>query len=504
MDSPSSDFPEGFELADVLHGRSLVIASNRGPISFSENDEGDLVPSRGAGGLVTALSDVMKHADGLWVASAMSSGDRKMVKTQQDPHMTVAVDEGDLRLRYLSFDRLVFDRYYNRVSNSIFWFLNHSMWNLPIQPRFGQSTRESWHCYQEVNRKFAEVLAEEISGSESSSPVMLHDYHLMLVAGYLRELAPESFSYHFTHSPWAQPDMMRVLPGNMARDTLQGLLANDLLGFQCVRWSRNFLWCCSEILGAEVDFAGGVVRHLGRETVVRDYPISIDGDTVSKLAHSSEANAHVTALDRLLDGRKLILRVDRIELSKNIIRGFRAYEEMLHEHPEMQGNVVHLALLYPSRRSLSEYRNYEAEVMDTHDRINEELGTDDWQPIVMHNDDNYVRALACGRRYDVLMVNPIADGMNLVAKEGPAVNERDGVLVLSKNAGAWYELGHAALGINPYDVRDMAEALYAGLTMEADQKAQLSGILKEVISRNSPSKWVWHQLNDIKRLHEDP
>ncbi|MGH2771709.1 MAG: alpha,alpha-trehalose-phosphate synthase (UDP-forming) [Actinomycetota bacterium] len=491
-----------FDLRDVLHGRSLIIASNRGPVSFSENESGNLVPSRGAGGLVTALTEVMKHASGTWVASALSAGDRRMINQTGDEHFQVPGEGDDLRLRYLAFDRVTFDRYYNKISNAIFWFLMHSMWNLPFQPRFSRITHDSWIGYQTVNQRFAEALAEEISGSEGTSPVMIHDYHLMLVARYLRKLVPEAFSYHFMHCPWPQPDLMRVLPGSMAEETLEGMLANDLLGFQTRRWSRNFMWCCQEILGAEVDMDKGLVQHLGKETVVRDYPISIDTDSVKKLAYSRRAQPHLNWLERTIGGRKLILRVDRLELSKNVVRGFLALQEMLHAHPELQGQVVHLALLYPSRRAISEYHAYEAEVLDMHDRINEEFGTEDWQPIVIVNEDNYVRALACGRKYDVMMVNPIADGMNLVAKEGPVVNENDGVLILSKNAGAWYELGHAALSINPYDIHEMAEALYRGLTMEKSEKAELAAILKEVIDRNTPSKWVWYQLSDIRRLHE--
>lgn len=492
-----------YDLSEVLHGRSLVIASNRGPLSYVKDEDGELVASRGGGGLVTALTHVMQHATGLWVASAMSAGDREMVRRQGgDGHFEAPFEGGNLRLRYLTFDRDTFDRYYNRIANSVFWFLMHSMWNLPVNPRFTQSTRESWLCYQAVNERFAQALAEEISGSEATAPIMLHDYHLMLVAGYLRKLVPEAFSYHFTHSPWAQPDAMRVLPGRMAEETLEGMLANDLLGFQAHRWATNFMWCCQEILGAEVDLQHGLVVHRGRETNVRHYPISIDVDTIVKLAHSKEADTHLNWLKRVVGDRKLILRIDRLELSKNVVRGFRAYEEMLRAHPELCGQVTHVALLYPSRRALSEYRAYEAEVLDVHDRINEELGTDDWQPIVLVNEDNYTRALACSRVYDVLMVNPIADGMNLVAKEGPAVNENDGVLVLSRNAGAYYELWHGAIGVNPYDVTEMSEALYEGLMMEPAQRKELSDLLKGVIGQNTPSKWVWYQLNDIRRLHE--
>ena len=500
MISPND--PSRFDLNEVLHGRSLVIASNRGPVKFEKDENDQLAPSRGAGGLVTALTHVMRYAPGVWVASAMTAGDREFIREQGDEHLKVEFENHEVRLRYLVFERESFDRYYNRISNSILWFLQHNMWNLPVQPRFTTSTHEAWGSYKAVNRRFAEALAEEIAGSESTAPVMLHDYHLMLVAGYLREMVPDAFSYHFTHSPWAQPDLMKILPGDMAEEILRGMLANDLLGFQANRWSRNFMWCCSELLGAEIDLSKGTVTHQGRETTIRDYPISIDVEAIMELSHSEAAQAHISWLERLLSGKKLILRIDRLELSKNIVRGFRAYEEMLKKHPELHGNVVHVALLYPSRRALSEYRGYEAEVMDVHDRINEELGTDEWQPIVLVNEDNYVRALACSRRYDVLMVNPIADGMNLVAKEGPAVNEKDGVLVLSRNAGAWYELGHAALGVNPYDIHEMAEALYEGLTMEQGLRKELATILKGVVARNTPLKWVWYQLRDIRRLHD--
>jgi trehalose 6-phosphate synthase len=295
---------------------------------------------------------------------------------------------------------------------------------------------------------------------------------------------------------------MRVLPGSMAREVLDGMLANDLLGFQTVRWARNFMWCCHELLDAEIDMDQGLVRYGDRETVVRHYPISIDIDSVRAVASSKDADRARRWLDRLLGGRKLIIRVDRLELSKNVVRGFRAFEAFLNRYPEWRDKVVHLALLYPSRRAIREYREYEATVLDTHDRINAELGTDEWQPIVLLNEDNYTRAIACLSRYDALVVNPIADGMNLVAKEGPAVNETDGVLILSRNAGAWYELAHAAVSVNPYDISKMAEAMHTALTLDPDQRAARARLLREVVERNNPTKWVWHQLRDIRRLHE--
>src|SRR5437899_631504 len=446
--------------------RGLVIASNRGPIAFERGPGGELTPRRGAGGLVTALTHVMAGTGGLWMASAITPGDREMVRRTGDCPLEVTVDHGTIKLHYLLFERETYYRYYNRVSNWMFWFLQHSMWNLPQHPRFDRQTRISWESYREVNHRFAEALAEEVGGVGRAAPVVLHDYHLMLVAPRLRSLVPDAFVYHFTHIPWAQPDLMSVLPARMCVETLEGMLANDLLGFQTTHWARNFMWCCREILRADVDLEAGLVRYRDRETRVRHYPISVDADALRSLAHSDEAAGHLAWLDGVLDGRKLVLRIDRLELSKNVVRGLRAFEELLKEHPEWRGQVTHVALLYPSRRALWEYRAYEAQVLDTCDRINSELGTDDLQALVMINEDNYPRAIASLIRYDVLLVNPIADGMNLVSKEGPAVNQNDGVLVLSRNAGSWYELGHAAVTINPYDVTEMADALHTALTMD--------------------------------------
>jgi trehalose 6-phosphate synthase len=485
-------------LEEALHGRSLVIASNRGPIAFEKDAGGGFVARRGAGGLVTALSHIMSYTPGRWVASAMTAADREMVGTgmgRQD------VDLGDMRLgiRYLAFDRRRFDAYYNGISNGVLWFLQHSLWNPARGPRFDRSTREAWAAYHEVNQGFAETIAEEIA--EAGAPAMLHDYHLMLVAGYLRKFSPDAFIYHFTHSPWTTPEGMRMLPGRMAQELLEGMLSNDLLGFQTSRWSQNFMWCCQNLLGARIDMESGVVAHQSQETVVRHYPISIDAEAVKKIAHSPEGEEHLEWLRRVVGDRKLILRVDRLELSKNILRGFRAYEEFLKSSPEWLGKVIHVALLYPSRRALSEYRSYEADVLDMHDRINADLGTDDWQPVVLVNEDNYTRALACLRRYDVLLVNPIIDGMNLVSKEGPAVNEVDGVVVLSRNAGSWQELAHGVIGVNPYDIAEMSEALEEALTMDAESKAARARALREVVEHNNPTKWVWHQLRDIRRLN---
>lgn len=487
-------------LTDILQGRPLIIASNRGPVAFSRDDSDKLVAKKGAGGLVTALSQVMTKASGVWIASAMTPGDREIIRSQGDEHIKVEIEGRDLNLRYLVFPRDSFEQYYNRISNQILWFMQHSLWNLALQPQFTEETHEAWLAYREVNHRFSEAIAEELTGTAADSPVMLHDYHLMLVADGLRKHVADAFCYHFTHSPWSPPEGMRVLPLNIARELLEGMLASDLVGFQSARWAHNFLACCEELLGAKVDYRRRKIVFNDRQTSASVYPISIDVQAVRELARSQEAEIHRRWMEKVTGGRKVIIRVDRMELSKNVVRGFRAYGHFLARYPEWKERVVHLALLYPSRRALPEYRSYEAEVLAVHDQINSTHGTDDWQPIVLVNEDNYVRALACLRYYDVLIVNPIADGMNLVAKEGPAVNETDGVLILSTHAGAASELSHGALSVNPFDISDLAETINIALSMNPEERRDRASLLRQVVEHNNPSKWVWHQLRDIKRM----
>jgi trehalose 6-phosphate synthase len=491
-----AEYGPGTISEDLLKG--LVIASNRGPVAFHRRPDGTVVPRRGAGGLVTALSHVMAGAGGCWLASAITGVDREMARTGRRVDVaSEGAPGGTISVRYLAFDPKTYDLYYNRVSNWMIWFLQHGMWHLPLEPNFDQETVEAWQAYRAVNQAFAETLAEETGAVAGQVPVVLHDYHLMVAAPHLRRLVPEAFVYHFSHIPWAQPDAMRVLPAGIAVETLEGMLAANLLGFQTTRWARNFLWCCHELLGADVDFGDGIVHYRHGLTRVRYYPISVDVGPLRRLAASDEARGHADWLRGLLDGRKLVLRIDRLELSKNVVRGLKAFELLLTDHPHWRERVVHVALLYPSRRGIPEYAAYEAEVTRQAERINAELGTPGWQPVMVFNKDDYPRAVAALTLYDVLLVNPIADGMNLVSKEGPAVNTTDGALVLSRNAGSWYELGAAALSINPYDVAETAAALDRALAMEPAERSERAALLRQIVEANSSWKWLGRQLEDI-------
>jgi trehalose 6-phosphate synthase len=478
--------------------RRIIIASNRGPVSFVREESGKLVPHRGMGGLVTALTGALELCGGLWVASAMTEEDRELAAAGR---MELATGRHPYGVRYLTFDPQKFDLFYNGIANRVLWFVHHYLWDIPVSPRFGDETAQAWDAYREVNALFAAALHQEGAAMPSAPVFLVQDYHLALVPALLRDRQPEARISHFTHTPFAGPGYFRILPNALRGELLSGLLGADVLGFQARAWADNFLLSCRSLPGARVDLRRRVVRWQDRVVRVRVYPISIDAEGLEALARSdSVARARRSVTDYRSDG-KLILRVDRGEPSKNIIRGFMAYEAFLRHHREWRGKVRFLALANPSRMELPEYRAYIEACMQEVARINAELGHRDWQPVEFSLEDDYPRALAAYEQYDVLLVNPVFDGMNLVAKEGSALNRRNGVLVLSENAGAFAELGRHALGVNPFDVGATAEAIATALAMDPGERARRARGLRASVRRNPLDRWVRSQLADLEQAH---
>jgi len=231
---------------------------------------------------------------------------------------------------------------------------------------------------------------------------------------------------------------------------------------------------------------------------VRLYPISVDPAALKEQAASEEVAAAERRIGRWLSGARLVLRVDRTDLSKNILRGFLAFEEFILRHRRWRGRVKHLALLNPSRESVPEYRGYVKDCLRTAERINAELGDERWQPIRVQVQDDYSSALAAFGIYDVLLVNAVFDGMNLVAKEGPVLNTRDGLVVLSENAGAFPELRSHVLAINPFDVGATAEAIATVLDMDPEERRRRAGGTREAVVRNRLEDWVPNQVADLE------
>ncbi|MDX6226049.1 MAG: trehalose 6-phosphate synthase [Frankiales bacterium] len=460
---------------------SLIIASNRGPLSFRQDADGELTSTRGGGGLVSGLTAACEGHDALWVCAALTDGDRAAARG------TSTIDESPA-VRLLDIDRTTLHRAYNGIANSTLWFVHHHLWDVSRQPRFDAAWRRSWRAFEDYSASFAEAICEH---AEEGARVLVQDYHLVLVPRLLRERRLDLRIGHFSHTPWATPDYYRLLPDDVAAQVLEGVLAADHIGFLTRRWADAFVACAERVLGAEpaADAAGRVGVH----------SLGIDEKSLRDRASEADVNGAVRRIQGLVGGRQLIVRVDRTELSKNVVRGLLAYRELLQSHPEWQGKVVHLALAYPSRHDLPEYREYTAEVQRVARDIVDELGTPEWTPLLLEVDDDYPRSLAAMRCADVLLVNPVRDGMNLVAKEGPVVTDGNLTLVLSREAGAAEELGPDALLVNPFDITGTASALHEALSMSASDRAERCARLAGSSTALPPVEWVSQQLAALAR-----
>lgn len=450
------------------HGASQVlVASNRGPVSYELLDDGSLSARRGGGGLVSGLSAIGSEAGALWVCSALSEADRTAVRR--------GVHEPGTRMLDIPAD--VHADAYNGIANSVLWFVHHLLYQTPLEPVFDAEFRRQWTSYETYNRAFAEALAE---GAAEGAAVLVQDYHLCLVPGMLRELRPDLRIGHFSHTPWAPPDYFALLPEDIRDRLLAGMLGADRVGFLTRRWADAFTACCP-------DGTGG--------TEVGVHSLGADADFLRERAHRPDVRDRMSALrDEIGAGRKTIVRVDRTELSKNIVRGLLAYRHLLDTRPEWHDRVVHIALAYPSRQDLKVYRDYMDEVQRVTAEINSTYGTESWTPVILHLKDDFARSLAAYRLADVALVNPIRDGMNLVAKEIPIVSDTGCALVLSREAGAYWELREDALTINPYDVLETAEALHEGLSMPEGERGERTKRLAAAATALPPTQWFLEQL----------
>jgi trehalose 6-phosphate synthase len=477
--------------------RKLIVVSNRAPLAFSRETGVERTARRGGGGLVTALRSLIAHHDVTWVASAMTPEDHVVASEAGGESFDESSDDGaPFRLRFVEHDPQAYDLFYNVVANPTLWFTQHYLWGLADSPDVDQGLHQAWtDGYLAVNALFADAVVAELE-REPDAAVFFHDYHLYIAPALVRERAPVATLSHFVHIPWPQPDYWRVLPEGVRRALHEGLLANDVVSFQTARWGRNFLRSCEDVLGATSDFHAGHVTHKGRTVGVHGRPISVDPEEFDALAGSESVLAEEALLEETRP-EHLIVRVDRTDPSKNIVRGFRAYELLLEEHPELHGRVGMLALLDPSRQDIPEYSEYLGAVQRGARAVNDRFRTEGWLPLDVRIEDNFHQAVAAYKQFDVLLVNAIFDGMNLVAKEAPLVNTRDGVLVLSENAGAHDELGDWALTVNPFDVSGQAEALYAALTMDERERTRRLEAIRAHVRTHDIASWIETQLEDL-------
>ncbi|MFD6115609.1 trehalose-6-phosphate synthase [Streptomyces yangpuensis] len=447
----------------------VLVAANRGPLSYALAADGTLSARRGGGGLVSGLSAALsEQPEALWVCAALSDADREAVRR----------DVSEPGVRMLDIDPTMYDDAYNGIANSVLWFTHHHLYDVPREPVFDAEFRRRWGGYVAYNEAFARALAEEAA---EGARVLVQDYHLALVPGQLRELRPDLRIAHFTHTPWASREFLDMLPADVREQLVRGMLGADVVGFHTRAWADAFM-------GA---------AHLDDERRVAVYPLGVDADELRALARRPEVEAKLAELRAEIGDRRTIARVDRTELSKNILRGLLAYRELLTVHPEWRGRVVHLASAYPSRQDLKVYRDYTAAVSELAAQINAEFAAEDWQPVLVSVKDDFTRSLAVYRMADVALVNPVRDGMNLVAKEIPVVSEAGCAVVLSTGAGAYEELRRDALTVNPYDVSATAEALHAALSMPDAERADRTKRLAAAATALPPAQWFKAQLSAL-------
>jgi trehalose 6-phosphate synthase len=457
-----------------------IVVSNRGPLTFRSGENGGLVPVRAAGGLASSLHRLLAGTGTTWASVTMGAADREAVAQG-------LMHEDGLSLVPVVIDDETYRQAYDVVANTTLWYCHHHLFDLPHRPRFDRYWRAAWEGYRAYNRAMADVI---VGRAGEGDAVFVQDYHFSLLGRMVAEARPDLRTVHFLHTPFAAPAILGVLPDDVVAELLDGMAGYTACGFHCHQWEAEFVGCYAAA---------------GREappTFVA--PLGVDAGVLESEASSPACVEAVAALRSEVGGRRIVGRTDRMEPSKNIVRGMLAFEELLIAHPEWRGQVVHVAQAYPSRQGLAEYLAYASDVEHTAARINHAFGdgAGGWTPIVLSVKDDWVRSLAVLTLSDVLLVNPVRDGLNLVAKEGPLVNASDGVLVLSRQAGAWEELaldGGGALVINPFDVAGTADALHAALTMDGPARGTRAAALRTAVRGRTSADWWADQLAAAQR-----
>ena len=484
---------------NLLSRRSLILCSNRGPVEHYLTPDGRPEARRGSGGIVTAFNGLAQTAPFTWIASAMGEADR-LVAGGDAPYSSPLPGQR-INLRYVVTPRRVYHKHYNILCNPLLWFLQHYMWNPPYNPSVDAAVHDAWERgYLPVNQAFARQVAEQARQNERPPVVIGQDYHLYLLPQYVRQEIPDAIIQHYVHIPWPGPRYWQLIPSYIVRQICASLCCADLVGFQTPQDRRSFLDTVEELLPAAVVDRGENLAHCGgRTTRVRVYPTSINTGEVRRIAAAPRAVEYAERLRAAYPG-SLIVRIDRAEPNKNVIRGLRAYELLLSRHPELRGQVNFLAFLAPSRTHIRQYQRYLEEIKQTVAQINRDYGTAEWQPITTFMENNYAQAIAGLKLYDALLVNTLMEGMNVVAKEGPTVNTRDGALILSESSGAYPQLREGALPVAPADIEGTMQALYQALMMSPEERQRRAAILSAAVCREDSNHWICRQLEDITAL----
>lgn len=466
----------------------LVVASNRGPVQYAMDATGAITAQPGGGGLSGVIRSALQGRKAIWISAALTAGD--YAKASKDDHDGPSAD---VRNVILSLDKHLKDQYYNEIANRTLWLLQHRLAYLAHEEGFDFEFREAWAGFRKVNGHFADACAKVAS---PESVVITADYHLSLVPAMLRARRPDVRIAHFTACPWVDTEYLAILPDNFRKELLSGMLGADLLEFTSPRWSGNFLACCSAV-GYEVDMEERAVLAANRRVRVRELGVGVDEGELLERIESEEVTQQCSAIAAEFANRSLIVRVERLDPSKNALRGLSAFELLLESKPSLHGKVALLLHLYASRTELPEYRAYGSRVVRKAREINARFGTFDWRPCTLDQSDSLAAGLATLMMADIVVVNAVSDAVNLVAKEVPVIGRRSPVLILSRTTGAADDLSEGALLVNPFDAAELADAMFAALTIQRSERMARIAELRRGATRMSPKDWLSGLLADL-------
>lgn len=443
---------------------------------------GDAVHARrGGGGLIGSIGPVVEGSGVTWIAAPISETDREIASSQ------TTIEEAGFNLRLLDLPRDKHELHYEVMSNEVFWFLFHYLFDGAYLPTFDGLFTDAWDAYRHVNDLYAQAIA-----ATPGRVVLVNDYQLMLAAAATRRISRSRRPLaYFHHTPWCEPDYFSMLPEPTRQELIESMLAYDVVGFHAKRWAEAFMRCCERFVAGAVADGDGVTWKRRRTRVIVA-PVPLDAEGIAADAAQPQVDSWVASHDTLRGERKLLLRVDRIDLSKNPLRGFYAFEQLLERRPALADEVLFLALIYPSRQTVERYQRYYSDCLGVVRRVNEKFAS---EPIQLLFEDDYERSLGALRMYDALLVNPVFDGLNLVCKEGAVVNERAGSVILSRNAGAFEELADGVIPVNPFDVTATADAIEQALELPDEARKRNARKLKRAAVASTPAQWLQMQLD---------
>jgi trehalose 6-phosphate synthase/phosphatase len=468
-----------------METKRLAVVSNRLPIVLKQSS-GTWEVTPGAGGLVTAMGPVLRDRGGLWIGwlgipSEQVAGDERSIAKLLDKR---GASKAGYSLKPVSLTGEEIESFYKGFSNEIIWPLFHDFPSIcNFEPAY-------WEAYRKVNRKFAQAIVEF---TEEDDYVWIHDYHLILVAAELKRLGVTRQLGFYQHIPFPSLDIFLKLPWRFK--ILDAMKEYDLIGFQTMRDRRNFIQCVRAMTGGSLKGRGHVSSLISgsREMRVGAFPISIDYEEFSRLAASRKVSDRVWSIRSNMQNVKIMLGVDRLDYSKGIPQRLRAMADALERYPDLQGQLVLVQVVVPSRRSVETYESLKQEIERLVGEINGRFTKNGWNPIqYIFRSLDRSNLVSYYRTSDIALVTPLKDGMNLVAKEYCACNieEESGVLILSEFAGAAGQLQKGALLVNPYDITGMADAIYQAFLMEPEERRRRMRILRRSIQKSTIFHWV--------------